>query len=431
MISLVRGPSIIAVAFVAAASCVPPEAARDASVLRPRSEQLAPAAPAVAAKSKAAPAAKAGSFHVEARYRDDWFGGVTLLGVDQTKARAVIRLEGHGPERFLIDTIDLEKGTRVDRWEATPENVKGAQSGSFAPLSGSFEADATRFAAMLRDLGPWHMRPALASPTFAVSRKRAPFLFGAPPTDGSQGDWLFSMTGNGAASRRVDQGMLASYSPVFSPDGESVVFRGCSGSPCDYGLFLVKVGEDRPRRITGITAASPPAWNVDGTAVLTVGTRGAERCLFKTTVNPLSVPKALACVKGLEDVSFSQDPEGRTAVLAGLRGRNGAQAVDLTWVLLADGSVLATHTIPRAVGSSVVSPSGLLAMPMQKGAVGLLDLVTGKSSIVPSEHGWFFGFEGARWLGDKLVLLRKIEGQKGFDIVTVDARTSTERDKWM
>lgn len=430
MVSPVRGPSFSAVALlVASASCVPPEGARDPE---PGLVAGAPRTPAVSEPSpKRAEPKKAAAVHVDLRYRDDWFGGITLLGVDGGKSRAVIRLEGHGPERLALDTIDLDKGTRVDRWEAKPERLEGAQAGSFGPLSGTFEADAVRFASMLRELGPWHMRPALASPTFAVSPKRAPFLFGAPPTDGSQGDWLFSMSGDGAASRRVDQGMLASYSPVFDPAGESVAFRGCTGSPCDYGLFVVKVGEDRPRRITGITAASPPAWTADGSAVLTVGSRGAERCLFKVGVNPVTVPKPLVCVKGLEDVSFSQDPEGRTAVLAGLRGRDKAQAVDLTWVLVADGSVLATHTIPHAVGSSVVSASGLLAMPMQKGAVGLLDLVTGKSSIIPSEHGWFFGFEGARWLADKLVLLRKIEGQKGFDIVTIDARTMTERDKWM
>lgn len=368
---------------------------------------------------------------VATRYQDDWFGGVTLLGVDSQKGRAVVRLEAHDPPRLAIDVIDLVKGVRVDRWEATPERAKAAQGGAFSPISGTFEADASRFAALLRDLGPWHMRPALAIPTFAVSQRKSPFLFGSSPTDGSQGDWLFSMQGNGAASRRVDQGLIASYSPVFAPDGETVVFRGCNSSPCDYGLFLVKVGEDRPRRVPGLQTVSPPVWTTGGEAVLTVGSRAQERCLFKVGVSPLGVPKALACVKGLEDVSFSQDPEGRTAVLAGVRGRAGAQAVDLTWTLIADGSVLATHTIERAVGSSVVSASGLLAMPMQKGAVGLVDLVTGKSSLVPSEHGWFFGFEGARWLGDRLVLLRKIEGKKGFEIVTVDARAMTERDKWM
>lgn len=423
-----RGSSVLGIALCAAtAACPPPETAQE-PIGPPSTVSLRQPVPSIRAKP---PSAAAGGPSVVKHYQDDWFGGVTLLGVDGKKNHVVVRLEAHGPERLAVDTIDLHKGTRVDRWEATPERAKTAQGGSFAPLSGSFESDATRFASILRELGPWHTRPALASPTFAVSARRAPFLFGSPATDGSQGDWLFSMRGDGAASRRVDQGLVASYSPVFGPDGETVVFRGCSGSPCDYGLFLVKVGEDRPRRVTGIGGASPPAWNTDGSAVLTVGTRGNERCLFKVAVSPLSTPKALACVKGLEDVSFSQDPDGRTAVIAGVRGRAGAQAVDLTWVLLADGSVLANHTIPRAVGSSVVSASGLLAMPMQKGAVGLLDLVTGKSSLVPAEHGWFFGFEGAKWLGDRLVLLRKIEGVKGYEIVTVDARVMTERDKWM
>ncbi len=412
---------------VTAAACVEQEVNQPPNLPAPQVQNDARPRPKPAQKKHA----HIGGPSVSVRYQDDWFGGVTLLGVDGQRARAVIRLEAHAPERFALDVVDLEKGSRVERWEASPERAKSAMAGAFSPLSGSFEADASRFASILRELGPWHMRPALASPTFAVSPRRAPFLFGSAPTDGSQGDWLFSMQGDGAASRRIDQGLIASYSPVFAPDGETVVFRGCSSSPCDYGLFLVKVGEDRPRRVTGIQSASPPAWTLGGDAVLTVGSRGQERCLFKITVSPLSIPKALACVKGLEDVSFSQDPEGRTAVLAGVRGRAGAQKVDLTWLLVADGSVLATHTIERAVGSSVVSASGLLAMPMQKGAVGLLDLVTGKISFVPSEHGWFFGFEGARWLGDRLVLLRKIEGQKGYEIVTVDARAMTERDKWM
>jgi hypothetical protein len=421
-------PFLCALASALTFACVEPEnVAQPASPTQP----LVEVRPSPQAGRKPGPSL-AGGPSVATRYQDDWFGGVTLLGVDSQKARAVVRLEAHDPPRLAVDVIDLEKGVRVERWEATPERAKAAQGGSFAPISGSFETDANRFAALLRELGPWHMRPALATPTFAVSpRTKGPFLFGSTPTDGSQGDWLFAMQGTGAASRRIDQGLIASYSPVFAPDGENVVFRGCNSSPCDYGLFLVKVGEDRPRRVTGVQTVSPPAWTAGGEAVLTVGSRANERCLFKIGVSPLGLPKALACVKGLEDVSFSQDPDGRTAVLAGVRGRAGAQAVDITWTLVADGSVLGTHTIERAVGSSVISASGLLAMPMQKGAVGLVDLVTGKSSLVPSEHGWFFGFEGARWLGDRLVLLRKIEGKKGFEIVTVDARAMTERDKWM
>ncbi len=211
------------------------------------------------------------------RYEDDWFGGVTLLGVDERRMRALVRLQAQGPERLALDLVDIEQGKRVERWEATPDRARAAQGGAFSPLSGTFEADAARFAAMLRELGPWHMRPAMPAPTFAVTAVRKHFLFGSPPTDGTDGDWLFTMQGNGAASRRVDAGLIASYSPVFSPDGETVAFRSCVSSPCDYALFLAKVGEDRPRRVTGIATSTPPVWTAAGDAVLTVGTRAGER----------------------------------------------------------------------------------------------------------------------------------------------------------
>jgi hypothetical protein len=101
--------------------------------------------------------------------------------------------------------------------------------------------------------------------------------------------------------------------------------------------------------------------------------------------------------------------------------------VDVTWVLLADGTVLGSHTVERAVGSSVISASGLMALPMARGAVSAVDLVTGTSTVIHENQGWFFGFEGARWVGDTLVLLRKVEGEKGFQIVAIDVRQASGR----
>ena len=370
---------------------------------------------------------------VRVLYRADWFGSVTLLGVEPTTPRALLRLESQDPARLLLDTVDLARGQRAERWEATSDRAESAQRATgFAPLTGTFEADAIRFAQLLRGLGPWHLRPPLASPTFAVTQQRDRMLFGSVPTDGSSGDWLYSMGVSGRASRRVDLGLVASYSPVFAPDGESFAFIGCGSSPCDYGLYLAKVGDDRPRRVSGIQRAKPPTWSLLGDAVYTVGSRGAERCLFKTPPQQGPLPKAIACVKGLEDVSFAQDPEGRTGVLAGVRGVPGKQAVDVTWVLLADGSVLQTHSIERAVGSSVVSASGLMALPMQRGAVGVVDLVTGTSTVLGEEHGWFFGFEGARWVDDSLILMRKFPDHKGFEVVAIDVRKVARRDQpWL
>jgi hypothetical protein len=370
---------------------------------------------------------------VRVLYRADWFGGVTLLGVEPSTPRALVRLEAQEPARLSLDTIDLARGQRVERWEATTDRAESAQKATgFAPLTGTFEADAARFAQLLRGLGPWHMRPPLASPTFAVTNQRDRMLFGSAPTDGSQGDWLYAMGVSGAASKRVDGGLVASYSPTFGPDGDNFAFIGCGGSPCDYGLYLSKIGDDRPRRITGIQRAKPPTWSLAGDSVYTVGARRDERCLWQVPIRAGALPKALECVKGLEDVSFAQDPEGRTGALAGVRGVPGKQVVDITWVLLADGSVLQTHSVERAVGSSVVSASGLMALPMQRGGVGIVDLVTGTSTTLGEEHGWFFGFEGARWVDDSLILLRKHADHKGFEIVAIDVRKVARRDQpWL
>lgn len=385
------------------------------------------AAPRISEQPKVAK--RAGSNRVRVLYEDDWFGGVTLLGVDATRGRAVVRLESRAPERLAFDVIDLASGKRVDRWEASRDHAKKALEGPwFAPLTGSFEGDAKRFAGVLRGLGPWHVRPSIPLPTFAVSAREDAWVFGAPSTDGNNTDWLFASV-RGGASTRVDAGLVASYSPVMSPDGNTVAFRGCASSPCDYGLFTTKLGADKPKRATGIQGSTPPVWTARGDAVLAVGAKGDGRCLFKAAQDG-SLPRQLACVKGLRDVGFAQDPIGRTVAIAGVRGAAGMQSVDVTWVLAEDGTVLATQTVDRAIGSSVLSDSGLLALPMQRGAVGVVDLVTGTSAV--ESDGWYFGFEGARWRGEELILLRKIEGQKGFEIVAVDVKGLAGRDKpWL
>ncbi len=380
----------------------------------------APPTAGVAPPSEKTPGAPSAA-PIRVLYRDDWFGSVTLLGVESAAPRALLRLEAHDPARLILDTVDLARGQRVERWEATKDRAEQAlKARGFSPLTDSFEVDAARFAQLLRGLGPWHLRSALPSPTFAVTNKRDRYLFGALPPDGSQGDWLFAKSSS-AASKRVDLGLAASYSPVFAPDGEAFAFVGCQSSPCDYGLFVSKLGDDKPRRVPGIQRATPPTWSQDGESLYAIGSRGPERCLYKAKLAPVP-PKPLACVKGLSDLSFVQDPEGRTGAIAGVKGEPGKQVVEVTWLLLADGSILHTHQIDRAIGSSVISPSGMMALPMQRGAVAVVDLITGKGTTLGEQHGWFFGFEGARWLGDSLVLLRKLEGHKGFEVVAIDVR---------
>ena len=73
--------------------------------------------------------------------------------------------------------------------------------------------------------------------------------------------------------------------------------------------------------------------------------------------------------------------------------------------------------------------AGLLALPMQKGALSFVDLVNDKRVLVPDSEGWFFGFDATRWLGDSLVLMRKPEGTKGYELVGIDARALLKQQK--
>jgi hypothetical protein len=367
---------------------------------------------------------------VELLWQEEWFGAVSLLGVDAAGGRALVRLEAQTPSpRLVLEVVDLPRRASHSRWEADQKHaVRATQTGLFGALTGDFSGDAQRFGALLAEVGPWHMRGAIASPTFAVAPERRAVVYGGQPRDGSDGDWLFAASSSGA-ERRLDGGLRASYSPVVSPDGRYVAFRGCASSPCDYGLFVTSLEGGSPRRAPGIQQASPPVWSVLGDAVLSVGSKQArpgERCLLRVAPEGV-VPRALHCVKGLEQVEFEQDPEGRTGVLMGVRGEPGRQVVELHWILLADGTVLSSHTVERGTGGGVVSSSGLLAMPMQRGGVGLVDLVTGSNTAVEDPEGWFFGFDGARWVGDRVVLLRKAEAFTGYQIVAIDARALTAK----
>ena len=375
-----------------------------------------------------------GSVSVAVLHRDAWRGSVNLLGVDQKNMVAVVRLGSEDPPKLSIESLDLRDGKgSVDSWVATREHAKKSHSQPFfQPFSETFDTDAARFAKVLSSLGPWHGRSALASPTFAVGSTPREFLFGGAATDGSKGDWLFAKGGK----RRIDAGLRASYAPVFDPSGHSVAFVGCQTSPCDYGLYVSGFEEGRPMRVAGIQRASSPQWHRDG-SLLSLGVQPRSRCLYRasmsaTTALPTGAAKALECLDSVKEAAFAQDAESRTAALSGTTGDAGKQSVTVKWVLLEDGEVLSEHTVDRAIGSSVLSSSGILALPMQRGGLTVVDLITGAAQELPAEEGWFFGFDGARFVGDSLILLRKLENREGFDVVMVDTRSLASRDKpWM
>jgi hypothetical protein len=261
----------------------------------------------------------------------------------------------------------------------------------------------------------------------AVSTAGGPILYGAKPTDQSDGDWLFLADRDGTRPRRIDTGIKASYSPVFSPDGERIAWKGCVASPCGYALFISKRGSP-PERVNNLVEPSAPVWSGDGRFVYVVARPSQKSkqdkgpCLYRVPVAATWEVKAVRCMPGLRDVEFVQDPGGRTGVMAGSRGLSGEQIVEYAWMLLDDASVLGLHSIDRASGVGVLSDSGLLLVALQKGGVGFIDLVNGKSAGVRDSEGWFMGLDTTKWLGDSVVLLRRGSAPPTFDLVVIQAR---------
>lgn len=363
---------------------------------------------------------------VEVLYRDQWFGAVRLIGIDAQHRRALVRLELGARGKLAIDTIDLERGERLSRWEATTANAEEAmrRHPAFQPMTGTFEDDLVRFAELIHSTGPWYMRSAAQAPLVAISSDRQYILYGAPPTDGTDGDWLFVTDRFGRRPRRIDPGLKASYSPVFSPDGLFVAWQGCTSSPCDYGLFVTQLGGS-PERVSGVSGSTPPVFSHDGEWLYTVGEERRRSCLYRVPVRAARRPERLRCVSDLSEVEFVQDPEGRTGVLSGLVGVPPNQVAQMRWVLLETGEVLASHAVPGVSGHGILNGSGMLAVSVQKGGMAVVDLITGHNGVVSGSAGWYFGFETTKWLGDELILLRKSVRDQ-FELVSVDGRRVTE-----
>jgi hypothetical protein len=354
-------------------------------------------------------------------YGDAWFGGVTLVAVDAEQTRALVKLESGAPKRVAFDVIDLAAGARLERWEASPAQAEQLLTRPhFAPLSGTLTDDARRMGALLRAFGPWHGRGGLTGPVIAAGPAEGDLAIGASPSDGSPGDWLYWLDGRGSV--RIDEGLRASYAPVISPDGRAIAFRGCTASPCDYGLYVARRGEPRPHRVAGVSDSSAALWTASGTTLLATGSRNQERCLFSASATAMGTAQPIRCVRGLADTGFAVDPSGGTAVFGGTRGKAGTHALELTWSRLDTGAELATRRIPGGIAVGSLGPAGLVALPMPRGALGIADLTTGQAVTLSEQKGWFFGFEAARWKDERVVLARKLEGERAYEIVSVDTR---------
>lgn len=353
----------------------------------------------------------------------------TPLGFDVQNHTAWVRHEAASPKGlFELLIIDWERGT-VDRWTAAEDRLRnlseqrlpGMPRGyppAFHPLNGDFVEDLVRYAAIVQATGPHHARAREVQPTFAVAANGSHIVYGARPTDKSDGDWLYVTGPTGAAPRRLDVGLKASYDPTFSPDGKQVAFHGC-GRPCEYYLYLTGVDKPAPVRVTAVKDASEPLWSRDGRWVYAVsrGKGGRGGCLFRTNARKAEDSKSLACLPALQRVTFLLDDARDMGLLCGGHDAPDYGATCLG-IALPGGDIVRTFSAPDP---PTLLSHGITVRSGRASAIAAMDLATAARHEFPSPFPYVL--VGSR-VDDHgaLYALRLRSGRGGFELVRLELR---------
>jgi hypothetical protein len=340
-------------------------------------------------------------------YEGDWAGwDVRLVGVDAEGSRAVIRLaERSKPVRVVFDTVNLETGRRVVRWEARGPCAESLVRGDavFTCIDGSPD-DLDRYAELVGSVGPWHTRGTLMHPVVAASADGTAYL--SAPTDSRDGDWIRLRRGD--RDQRVGRAR-ASYDPVWAPSGD-LVFRVCGPRPGGCNWSLRKLAATGELRTFDVSPRRPPVLSADGKQALVVTGRRSD-CVQSVDLETGDVAE-LVC-GALESRVRVSDGGARAVVWSLVEGAVEVRA------LKAEGVPAQPHRVERTTGVGPVSEEGLLALADVDGAVVVLDLDTGARRDLRPRRGRFSGLAQGRFTSKGLVVLESYPG--GFALSALRA----------
>jgi Tol biopolymer transport system component len=209
---------------------------------------------------------------------------------------------------------------------------------------------------------------------------------------------------DGTGEREVTPGGVEAFTGSWSPDGSLFVYQGRSGDPDVGNIFLVDVTTEEVRRITDLKLSSAwwwylsPIFSPDGRSVLFQLPRSSDE---DTRWDLWSVP-----VAGGEPTLVRRDasmgayaPDGETlAYLDSPRGNDGGWSSSL-W--LADGDGSDPRLLADGDGDFLRwSPDGTRIAFAGDGEIRVVDVATGETSHVV-EGGT------AEWVDDDTLVVSK------------------------
>ncbi len=150
---------------------------------------------------------------------------------------------------------------------------------------------------------------ALVLTFFLAKPNRAEIVF---TSDKSGSQDIYTMAADGTRIERITDGHADDFSPVWSPDGESIAFasdRDHRGIP---SIYVMRADGTEVTRLTdAVRGDNFPSWSPEGTHLIFQRKQDTERrCLYLVQASAGAALKALPCEPGYSYSSPTWSPSG-------------------------------------------------------------------------------------------------------------------------
>ena len=331
-----------------------------------------------------------------------------LQGVDRAHDVAYVTHEARGRGAYSLESINLTAQTSTVQ-------------------TATLEHGLVAYAEIVESTGPFTTRSRnYAGPHVAVSRDHIAYE--------AAEDALLVANRGGGGTRRLGARLSAAYHPIFSPDGASIAYTGCTKRAtiprdelalCTYRLFVGPV-EGPQIDVRSVIDPQPPVFSPDGRYVYVASRdddhatapRDRGGCAYRV-VAATGEATSLGCMTTATAIEMRQSDDGRTGVLF---GHTGVGEMEVHVLDLPEGTERHAWTIPS--GPSVALSSARILALGGTAQMSFVDLETGVARTItraPRTLSWVSN----QWRDDHTLYAIEHDLESAlYRILEIDARAT-------